>query len=116
MTRFHEDRDIDFTQPGEGKEPWRRVHLLTMTVSLLAEPRFVLLGVDQARMEVAQDEEGKALTSAVPVAVKHSRIISASRRYSGRITSIQAIFFCGVPRQRPKGSKCCAAPSPSGWW
>ena len=70
MTRFHEDRDIDFTQPGEGKEPWRRVHLLTMTVSLLAEPRFVLLGVDQARMEVAQDEEGKALTSAVPVAVK----------------------------------------------
>jgi hypothetical protein len=65
-SRFHEDRDIDFTRRGKDKEVGRRSHLLTLTVSVLAEPRFILLSVEKARVDVALDEEKKSLGSPPP--------------------------------------------------
>jgi hypothetical protein len=64
--QFHEDRDLDFTEPGADKEPGRREHLLTLTVSVLAEPKFILLKADRPRVEVALDEDGKSLTAVTP--------------------------------------------------
>jgi hypothetical protein len=60
-TRFHEDRDIDFTAIGTDGEPGARDHVLTLSVSILAEPRYLLLHVEPAEVEAAPDEEGKAL-------------------------------------------------------
>jgi hypothetical protein len=74
LTRFHEDRDIDFAEPGQGKEPGRRDHLLTLTASVLAEPRFILLAVGPARVEVAVDEDNKSLGSPPPAEGRKSSV------------------------------------------
>jgi hypothetical protein len=64
VTGFHEDRDIDFTVPGPARYRGRHDHLLTMAVRILAEPPFLLLGVEPGEVEVAVDEHGKPLRKA----------------------------------------------------
>ena len=63
VIQLHEDRDIDFTEAGKGKEIGLRDHRLTLTVSVVVEPRFILIAVDKAHVEIALDEERKLLQS-----------------------------------------------------
>ena len=65
-TTFHEDRDIDFRERGDGKESGRRDHILTLSLDVAVEPRFVLIAADRAVVEVAEDEVGKPLPPAKP--------------------------------------------------
>lgn len=57
---FHEDRDLDLTESKPGSEGWRN-HRLTLSVSILAEPRLTLLKVGPAKVEEAVDADGKSL-------------------------------------------------------
>ena len=60
-TRFHEDRDIKFTLPGNDKDLGLHDHLLMLTVSILVEPRFNLLAVESTKVYAALDESGESL-------------------------------------------------------
>jgi hypothetical protein len=64
-TWFHEDRDIDFTRNGPGKE-FRRGHQLTLSVKLLAEPRLTFLRISPAKVDEAIDSDGKSLLEPPP--------------------------------------------------
>ena len=57
-TWFHEDRDVNFARAGDGKDA-PRDHRLTLSVSVLAEPRITFLKVDPAKVEEALDADGK---------------------------------------------------------
>jgi hypothetical protein len=59
-TWFHEDRDVDFRRTGGGKEA-PRDRRLTLSVSVLAEPRLTFLKVHPAKVEEAVDSDGKSL-------------------------------------------------------
>jgi hypothetical protein len=59
-TRFHEDRDLDFTQAKPDSDGWRH-HRLTLAVSVYAEPRITFLRVEPAKVTEALDDEGKSL-------------------------------------------------------
>ncbi len=59
--RFHEDRDVYFVEPGVDKDTPRRAHQLTLTVSVLAEPRLVLVTAGKPSVEVAVDEDKHSL-------------------------------------------------------
>jgi hypothetical protein len=63
---IHEERDIDFTRPGKGKETGQGSRRQTMAILILAEPRFILLDAGQASVQIATDEEGKALRLPTP--------------------------------------------------
>jgi hypothetical protein len=64
-TWFHEDRDLAFDRGGPGGV---RNHRLTLSVSVLAEPRLTFLKVGPARVEEALDSDGKSLLEATPPA------------------------------------------------
>ena len=68
LTRIDGDRAVDFTNPGEGNDPDRRDQRLSLSLSLLAEPRFILLHTEPPQIEVARDEDGKELRVAPPPA------------------------------------------------
>jgi hypothetical protein len=59
-TWFHEDRDVDFTRAGKGADG-QRSDKLTLSVSVLAEPRLTFLKVQPAKVEEALDSDGKSL-------------------------------------------------------
>jgi hypothetical protein len=59
-TWFHEDRDVSFARAGPGKDA-PRDHRLTLSVSVLAEPRLTFLRVHPAKVEEALDADGKSL-------------------------------------------------------
>jgi hypothetical protein len=59
-TWFHEDRDVDFTRANRGADG-RRSHQLTLSVSVVAEPRLTFLKVRPAKVDEALDSEGKSL-------------------------------------------------------
>jgi hypothetical protein len=59
-TWFHEDRDVDFTMAVKGTDG-RRSHKLTLSVSVLAEPRITFLKIHPARVDEALDSDGRSL-------------------------------------------------------
>ena len=59
--RFHEDRDVFFLEPGREKDTAHRNNQLTLTVSVLAEPRFVLVTAGKPSVQVAVDEDKHSL-------------------------------------------------------
>lgn len=59
-TWFHEDRDVDFTGVTKDSDG-RRAHRLTLSVSVLAEPRLTFLKVSPAKVAEAIDSDGKSL-------------------------------------------------------
>jgi hypothetical protein len=59
LTKLHEDRDIDFTEDVSDKKPGRRAGELAVTISVRAEPRLLILGIENPRMEAALDETEK---------------------------------------------------------
>jgi hypothetical protein len=65
-TRFHEDRDIDFAQPGKDSKAGRHDHLLTLTISILAEPRFRLLAAGHPQVSEALDDDNQSLGTPGP--------------------------------------------------
>jgi hypothetical protein len=66
-TWFHEDRDVDFTMAVKGTDG-QRSKKLTLSVSVLAEPRLTFLKVHPAKVEEALDSEGKSLLERSPPA------------------------------------------------
>ena len=64
-TWFHEDRDVDFTMAVRGTDG-RRTHKLTLSVSILAEPRLTFLRIHPAKVEEALDSDGKSLLEPAP--------------------------------------------------
>jgi hypothetical protein len=64
-TWFHEDRDVDFTMAVKGTDG-RRSRKLTLSVSVLAEPRLTFLKVQPAQVEEALDSDGKSLLEGAP--------------------------------------------------
>lgn len=66
-TWFHEDRDINLSQPGPTKNG-RLEQRLTLSMSVIAEPRITFLKVSPAKVDEAIDEDGKSLLDAVPSA------------------------------------------------
>ncbi|MDB5312014.1 MAG: hypothetical protein JWO38_6216 [Gemmataceae bacterium] len=61
LMRVHEDRDVDFAERGSGREPGRRDHKHTLTLNVLAEPRFILLAAGPVQVESAIDDLGEKL-------------------------------------------------------
>ena len=59
LTQIHEDRDVDFTTPGAG----RRDHIVALKLSVMAEPRFLVLASRPARITAATDDRGGALAA-----------------------------------------------------
>lgn len=96
VTQIHEDRDLDFTEPGEGKEVGRHDHLLTLTVSVLAEPRFIVLATEKAKVEAALQDDGKTLGTPVL-----SRENESERRLIKRLLRPEEKDFSEVLLRRP---------------
>jgi hypothetical protein len=61
LKRFHENRDFNYSEPSEDQDGELRDNLITFTVSVLAEPKFRLLGVEKACVDAAVDEDNKSL-------------------------------------------------------
>jgi|GEM_PF-5362126 len=59
--RLHEDRDMDLAKPGRDNSWGERSQLLTITLGVRAEPKLVLLAIENPKVEVALDEEKKPL-------------------------------------------------------
>lgn len=57
---FHEDRDIDFAEAKPGTDG-KRDRRLTLSVSLLAEPRLTFLKIGPAKVDEALDADGTSL-------------------------------------------------------
>jgi hypothetical protein len=57
---FHEDRDLNLAGILDGKDV-PRDHRLTLSVSVVAEPRLTFLKISPAKVEEALDSEGKSL-------------------------------------------------------
>jgi hypothetical protein len=68
---LHEDRDFHFQEKGADDSRGRREHLLTLTIAVLAEPRFIVLSTEPANVEVARDENQVAFHA--PRAVEKPR-------------------------------------------
>jgi hypothetical protein len=64
LPRIHEDRDITFTEFGERRDTGKRDHRLTLHLSVLAEPRFIILTAGPVRVTEATDDKGGKLTPA----------------------------------------------------
>jgi hypothetical protein len=61
LKALHEQRNVDFTKPGNGKSLGQHDHLLTLKAALLVEPRYHLLVIDSVVVKTAVDENGTAL-------------------------------------------------------
>jgi hypothetical protein len=61
LVGIHEDRDLDFTRPGEKEQAGRHEHRLKLTVSIEVEPRFPVLMSEAVHVLSARDENGKIL-------------------------------------------------------
>jgi hypothetical protein len=79
LQTIHEDRDIDFTRPGKGKEAGQRSHQMTLTISILAEPRIIFLSAGRASVLSATDEDGKLMRPLAPQVPEHFHIFAESR-------------------------------------
>lgn len=66
LARLHEDRDIDFTKYAPRGEVGKHDHLLTMKLSILAEPRFIILKAGAAEITEAVDDKDGKLTVIKP--------------------------------------------------
>jgi hypothetical protein len=78
-TWFHEDRDVDFTMAVKGMDG-RRSHKLTLSVSVLAEPRLTFLKVQPAKVQEALDSDGKSLLEPVPPAPEEPPPAAGARK------------------------------------
>ena len=58
---LHEERNVDFTRPGKGKDLGQHDRLLTLKAALLVEPRYHLLAIDKVEVKTAIDENGTGL-------------------------------------------------------
>ncbi|HYV35615.1 MAG TPA: HEAT repeat domain-containing protein [Gemmataceae bacterium] len=57
--RFQEHRDLKFDVKGANAKAGKHGNLLTLTFSVLAEPKFIFLSAGQANVDVALDEFGQ---------------------------------------------------------
>jgi hypothetical protein len=95
-TDFHEDRDANFTALGPNKRIGKVDHLLTLGLSVTAEPRFQLIAVEPAEVTVAIDENGQSLRDSLdtrlePGLSRNSRSTLSLMRASDRAKVIQGL-------------------------
>ncbi|HZZ78952.1 MAG TPA: hypothetical protein VFE62_10565 [Gemmataceae bacterium] len=60
-SKIREEREFDFTRPGNAKESGAHDHIIVLSLGILAEPRFHFISVVDTEILSARDEYGNAL-------------------------------------------------------